>query len=88
MALETELAYFEASRAEWVKTHEGKYALVHGEKLAGVYDTADAAYEVGVGAWGNIPFLVKQIFLQDPLEQAPALVHGLIHAGTHVAVSG
>ena len=81
MALEAELKFFDTMRADWVKHHEGKFALIKRQELAGVYDSPDTAYEAGVGLWGNVPFLVKQILPEDPLEQAPALVFGLLHAG-------
>jgi len=80
MALETEIKYFEAHRAEWLKHHAGKFALVRGEDLVGVYDTSDAAYEEGVERWGNVAFLVKQILSVDPIEQMPAFVYGLLNA--------
>ena len=78
--LERELEHFEAHRAEWLVHHEGKFALIRGDQLQGVYDTADAAYEAGVDQWGNVPFLVKQILPEDLVEQSPALVYGLLHA--------
>lgn len=80
MVLETELEYFEQHREEWVKHHVGKFALVRMDNLHDVYDTPEAAYEAGVELWGNVPFLIKQILPEDPIEQAPALVYGLLHA--------
>ena len=82
MALETELKYFEAHRAAWVQHHEGKFALIKGEHLQGVYDTDAAAFEAGVDAWGNVSFLIKEIRGEDRVEQTPALVYGLLHART------
>ena len=82
MALETELKYFEAHRAEWVEHHDGKFALIKGEHLQGVFDTDEAAFEAGVETWGNVPFLIKEIRGEDRIEQAPALVCGLLHAHT------
>ena len=78
--LETELAYFEAHRSEWLQHHEGKFALIRGEKLSGVFDSWQNAYESGVNEWGIVAFLVKQILPQDPIESAPALTYGLINA--------
>jgi len=80
VALETELRFFESHRLEWVDHHLGKFALVKGERLQGVYDTNQAAYEAGVELWGNVAFLIKQILPEDPIEQAPALVYGLLNA--------
>ena len=78
--LETELAYFEAHRSEWLQHHEGKFALIRGENLAGVFDSWENAYESGVRKWGNVAFLVKQILPRDPVETVPALTYGLINA--------
>ena len=82
MALETESEFFEQHRAEWLGGYEGKFALIRGQELAGVFDTPEAAYEAGIEKWGNVPFLVKQILPEDRVEQAPALVYGLLHAHT------
>ena len=80
MALEKELDYFERHRLEWLEHQGGKFALIRGEKLDGIYDTAEAAYEAGIRLWGNVPFLIKQILREDPIEQSPALMYGLLHA--------
>jgi hypothetical protein len=80
MSLETELAFFEAHRVEWIEHHEGKFALIRHEVLHGVCDTYEAAYAAGVQEWGNVPFLVKQILREDLVEESPALVYGLLNA--------
>ena len=81
MCLEREQAFFEEHRAEWLEHHEGKFALIHGTELAGFYDTDEKAYEEGVDRWGVVPFLIKRVLREDPIEHIPALFHGLIHAG-------
>ncbi len=73
MALEQEVAYFEAHRQEWLQHHAGKFALVVGERLIDTYDTAARAYEAGVDAVGNVPMLIKQVTAADTPEQVPAL---------------
>lgn len=80
MVLEKELDYFDRHRSEWIEHHRGKFALLRDQDLEGTYDTAEAAYEAGIKLWGNVPFLIKQILLEDPIEQAPALMYGLLHA--------
>ncbi len=78
--LETELAFFELHRAQWVRVHPGKYALIKGEQLEGMYDSSGNAYTEGVKRWGNVPFLIKEVLPEDRVEQSPALTHGLINA--------
>lgn len=79
-ALEKELDFFESKRAEWVQHHEGKYALVKEHELADFFDSAEAAYSAGIAKWGNVPFLIKRVLKNDPVEHAPALAYGLLNA--------
>ncbi len=54
---------------------EGKFALVHGEQVIGVYDTYEDALVAGYEKCGLRPFLVKRIqaveqvqyFTRDPV---------------------
>src|SRR5262245_8850172 len=41
--------------------HEGKFILVHGETILGLFDTWDAAREAGLERFLLQPFLVHQI---------------------------
>lgn len=46
--------------------HEGRYALVVGETLRGVYDIDDDAYEAGLALAGvGRPFLAQRIDARD-----------------------
>ena len=80
VALETELRYFESKKQELLQHHEGKYALIIGEELLGIFDHRDEAYKTGVVQKGNVPMLIKQILKVDPTESVPAMVLGLIAA--------
>jgi len=80
--LKAELAYFERIKPELLQHHLGKFALIKGEELLGTFTKRDEAYEEGVKRLGNAPMLIKQIVLQDPVEQVPALTHGLLNAHT------
>ncbi len=82
MALEIELAYFERHRAQWLSDHPGEFVLIKEEECVGFFDTFDAAYEAGVGKWGVVTFLIKEVLGEDRIEYVPALTLGLIHAGT------
>jgi hypothetical protein len=59
--LVTELETFAAHRDELVAAGEGKYALVHGQEVVGVYDTEGDAIRQGYTQFGNVPFLVKHV---------------------------
>jgi len=41
--------------------HEGKFALIHGQEVAGVYASYEDALKVGYEKFGLEPFLVKRI---------------------------
>lgn len=59
-SLDKELAAFEALRPSLVKD-EGRFAVVAGDKLLGIYDTFQDALSAGYKERGLEPFLVKQI---------------------------
>lgn len=58
--LEEELKTYEAHRLELLGSDEGKWVLIHGDKLAGVFESQGDAVRAGYGQFGNVPFLVKQ----------------------------
>lgn len=45
--------YFEKRIPELKKTHSGKYALLHNQKIIAFYDTGDEAYRAGVSKYGE-----------------------------------
>lgn len=59
-ALAEELATFSAALPGW-QGQEGKFALISGKDVLGVYDTYSDALTVGYEKLGLKPFLVKQI---------------------------
>ena len=63
--LESELQYFEAHRAELVESARGKYALIKGDQLGGIYVDRNEAIRAGYEQFGNEPFLVKEILEVD-----------------------
>jgi hypothetical protein len=70
---------FEKLKAELLKTCEGKFAVLKGDNFLGAFDTWLAAYQAGIKAWGNVPFLIKPVLEHEHTEFMPALVLGLIH---------
>ena len=65
--LKTEIETYEREKARLVAESEGKYALVHGDSVAGIWDTYTDALKAGYGQFGLKPFLVKQIRSIEPV---------------------
>lgn len=80
MALDTELRYFESIKGDLLQHHEGKYALVIGTDLVGVFDHSEEAYKAGIEQRGNVPMLIKRVSKDDPVETIPAMTLGLVRA--------
>jgi len=59
--LEAELDTFQRNRERLLAMGEGKYVLIHGGEIVGVYESKMDAISQGYQKFGNIPFLVKQI---------------------------
>jgi len=60
MALEKELATYRRKLEELV-AHEGKFVLIHGDDVAGTWDTYEDAIQAGYEKFNLEPFLVKRI---------------------------
>ena len=60
MALEQELATFDRHAAEFTE-HHGEYVLVHGDEIAGFYESYEVAITSGYLRYQLSPFMVKQI---------------------------
>jgi hypothetical protein len=61
MALETELATFKTKLPDLKAEHEGKFALVQGDRVVDVFSSYEDAVKVGYAQFGLKSFLVKQI---------------------------
>jgi hypothetical protein len=59
--LDSEVQTFERNREKLLAMGEGKYVLIHGGEVAGVYESKMDAIAEGYRKFGNTPFLVKQI---------------------------
>jgi len=80
MALEKELAYFEAHKDDLLTKYRGQFALIYGEELLGTYTRFEEAFEAGVGRLGNQSFLVQLIADNAGRAQFPALAVGMLRA--------
>ncbi len=60
MALERELQTYRDKLAE-LKEHEGKFVLIHSDKIIDIFTSYEDAIKRGYKDFGLEPFLVKQI---------------------------
>ena len=63
MALEKEMQTFARSLPTLLADpdNQGGFALVHGDEIAGVFDSFDAALSVGYDRFQLEPFLVREV---------------------------
>lgn len=80
MALETELQHYESIKADLLQHYEGKYALIIGAELIGIFDQREAAYRTGIEQRGNVPMLIRRIVRDEPMDVIPAMTLGLLRA--------
>jgi hypothetical protein len=78
--LSEEYAYFNEIKKELINNNEGKYALVKGRNLIGIFDTDTDAYQVGVMQFGNESFLIVKISFENEVFWIPTLELGLLDA--------
>jgi hypothetical protein len=64
-ALEREMATYRAKLPELLEKHPGRYVLIHGDDVIGVWDTKEQALNEGLERWLFEPYLVKQIVAYD-----------------------
>jgi len=66
--LDAELKTYEQHRDRLLARAEGKFALIHGDQVVGVFESEMDAISQGYRQFGNVPFLVKQVVkIETPL---------------------
>ncbi len=66
MAFEKELSVHHANLIELL-ANEGKYVVICGDEINGVFDSYDEALGAGYQKYGLTPFLAKQINRVEPI---------------------
>jgi len=66
MALEKELATY-TEKLPSMANNEGKFVLIHGDKIVDFFVTYDDAIKAGYQTFGTNPFLVKRIQTTEPI---------------------
>jgi hypothetical protein len=72
MALEKELETYLAHRPGWVQEGlVGKWVLIHGDAVVGIFDSFDAAVQVGYERFGlDTSFMARQIAETEKVVQS------------------
>ena len=83
MVLEKESETYKTQLPSLV-TEEGKFVLIHGSELVGVYDTYDDALKYGYTKFQLEPFMVKQIHAIKQMQFVsrfvePEACHAILH---------
>jgi hypothetical protein len=73
MALEREMKTYHEKLPE-LAADEGKFALIRGDELAGVFSSLEDALKAGYQKFGLEPFLVKQIHAIEQVQFISRLV--------------
>ena len=70
MELERELQTYERERPALL-AHRGKFVLIRGDEVSGVFDGYEDALRAGYDRFGFERFLVREIQAVDPVEFIP-----------------
>jgi hypothetical protein len=76
--LKTELNFYKKHKEEYLKLYNGQFVLIKGEQLIGVFTTDAEAYRAGVQQFGNQPFLIKPVVVDDAVVSYPAFTVGVL----------
>ena len=72
--LGTEINTYVQQRENLLGTSEGKFVLIHGTQVVGIFDSKMDAIAAGYQQFGNVPFLVKQVLrIEAPLNLVPGI---------------
>jgi len=73
--LEQELATYQAQKNNLVGKARGKFVLIKGDEVVGIFDTRLDAVRQGYKQFGNVPFLTKEIVeVEIPLNFTSKLI--------------
>lgn len=74
MALEREIAAYERDLPKLLADFDGKFVVYHGDARFGSFDTFDAAADAAIKAYGQKPFLIRQVLKSQPIVRLPSSV--------------
>jgi len=76
--LTLELKTYEENKQNLLNSDRGKFVLIKGNMIIGIYDTYDDAIKVGIDKFGNKSFLVKQILEVEPTGNFTSNLIGIV----------
>lgn len=77
--LSKEIAAYEGMRGKLETDHFGKWVIVHGEALVGLYDTFEEAAEYAVERFGRGPYLIREVGAA-PITLPASVLYNLVAA--------
>jgi len=76
--LDREISAFETMRADLENRHMGRWVVIFGERLIGVFPTFDDAAKDAVQKFGRGPYLIRQVGA-PPITMPASVVFNLHH---------
>ncbi len=73
--LKKEMETFAKKKPKLLEESAGKFVLIKGDTILGVYDSQNDAIKIGISNFGNAAFLVKKI---EAIEQTQNFASNLI----------
>lgn len=52
---------YQKNKEDLLRDNTGKFVLIKGDEIIGIYETRNDAIKIGIDKFGNSPFLVKKI---------------------------
>lgn len=77
--LDREINAFEQMKAQLIENHNGKFVVIHGGKLVGVFDTFDTAAKTAVSQYEQ-PYLIRQVGANQVMPMPASVAFRQIHA--------
>lgn len=78
--IQKEIDAFEAMRADLEKHHLGKFVIIKDGKLAGTFDTFNAAAQEAIRQFPDEKFLIRQVGVPGPIRLPASVVWRPLHA--------
>ena len=79
MAFEIEIERYNELLPELLESSKGKFVVIKGRELLGIYDSNDDAYEAALDKYGLSGFLLRPVRETQQVVSIPALQLGILH---------
>jgi hypothetical protein len=73
-----EIATYNHHKGGLIKSHAGKFLLIHKKELGGVFDSEANALKEGYHRFGPVPLYIRQLLPEEGVQSIPALTLGLL----------